>query len=186
MKIADVTNFSADFDRNEVMKMNKSKTRKIVMTSMFAAICCVATMVIKVPTPLNGYMNLGDSVVLLSGVMLSPLYAFLASGIGSSFADLFSGYVTYAAATFVIKGIMALIACFGYKLLKNKIGRFLSLFISAIMAELFMSVGYFVFEGFLYGFAASLVNIPANLIQGVAGLILGLLLAGIFEKHKIL
>ena len=42
----------------------------------------------------------------------------------------------------------------------------------------------FVFEGFLYGFAPSVVNIPANGVQGVAGLIIGLILVKIFERSK--
>jgi uncharacterized membrane protein len=48
-----------------------------------------------------------------------------------------------------------------------------------------MVFGYFVFEGFLYGFAPSLANIPANAIQGVAGIIFGLTLIKAFEKIKL-
>ena len=84
------------------------------MASLLAALCCVATMIIKIPSPLKGYLNLGDCVVLLSGWFLSPLYGFLAAGLGSALADVFSGYVTYAPATFVIKGIMALIAYYDF------------------------------------------------------------------------
>jgi uncharacterized membrane protein len=45
-----------------------------------------------------------------------------------------------------------------------------------------MVLGYFVFEGFLYGFVPSIVNIPANSVQGLAGLILGCALIKMFEK----
>jgi uncharacterized membrane protein len=48
-----------------------------------------------------------------------------------------------------------------------------------------MILGYFVFEGFLYGFAPSVVNIPANAVQGVAGIIVGTVLIKVFEKSKI-
>ena len=112
--------------------MENSKTRKIVLTAMFAALCCVATMIIKIPSPLKGYLNLGDCIVLLSGFMLSPLYGFLAAGIGSALADLFAGYVIYAPATFVIKGVMALIAFYGFKLLNSKAGATPSRIISGI------------------------------------------------------
>ena len=37
----------------------KTKTQKIVTASMLAALCCVATMIIKIPSPLKGYLNLG-------------------------------------------------------------------------------------------------------------------------------
>ena len=62
----------------------------------------------------------------------------------------------------------------------------MSRIISGIAAELIMVLGYFAFEGFLYGFLPSAVNIPANAVQGVAGLILGTVLIRIFEKNKIL
>ena len=48
-----------------------------------------------------------------------------------------------------------------------------------------MVVGYFVFEGFLYGFVPSMVNIPANCVQGVAGLIIGTVLMKAFETSNI-
>ena len=162
--------------------MENSKTRKIVLTAMFAALCCVATMIIKIPSPLKGYLNLGDCIVLLSGFMLSPLYGFLAASIGSALADLFAGYVIYAPATFVIKGVMALIAFYGFKLLNSKAGATPSRIISGIVAEIVMVLGYFVFEGFMYGFIESAVNIPANAVQGVAGIILGVILAKVFDK----
>ena len=160
-------------------------TQRIVMAALLAALTCVATMIIKIPSPLKGYLNLGDCVVLLAGWMLSPTYGFFAAGLGSALADMFSGYVTYVPATFVIKGLMALIAFYGFKLLHSKLGNISSRIISGIVAEVVMVAGYFIFEGFLYGFGPSLVNIPANVIQGVAGLIIGTILVKVFEKSKI-
>ena len=94
-----------------------TRTKKIVMAALMAALACVATMIIKIPSPLKGYLNLGDCIVLVSGWMLSPTYGFLAAGLGSALADVFSGYVTYAPATFVIKGVMALVAFYSYNIL---------------------------------------------------------------------
>ncbi|NLL63206.1 MAG: ECF transporter S component [Ruminococcaceae bacterium] len=163
-----------------------NKTKRIVLASMLASLICVATMIIKIPTPLKGYLNFGDGVVLLAGWILPPLYGFLAAGIGATLADIFSGYVIYAPATFVIKGLMAPIAFYGFKFLNKKIGNTASRVVSGILAELFMVAGYYLFEGTaLYGFEPSLVNIPANAIQGVAGVILGVAFIKIFNKNKI-
>lgn len=164
----------------------KTKTQKIVITAMLAALTCIATMIIKIPSPLKGYLNLGDCVVLLSGWLLSPLYGFLAAGLGSGLADLISGYGVYVPATFIIKGVMAIAAYFGFRFLQNKVTNISARIVSGIVAELIMVFGYYVFEGFLYGFGASLVNIPANAVQGVAGLIIGTILVKIFEKSKII
>lgn len=162
-----------------------SKTKKVVMAALIAALACVATMIVKIPSPLKGYLNLGDCVVLAAGWMLSPTYGFLAAGLGSALADIFSGYVSYAPATFVIKGLMALVAYYGFKLLHSKVGNLPSRIIGGVLAETIMILGYFMFEGFMYGFVPSLVNIPANGVQGIAGLIIGVVLIKIFEKTKI-
>ena len=163
----------------------KSSTQKLAFAALLAALTCVATMVIKIPSPFKGYLNLGDCVVLTAGWILSPLYGFLAAGLGSALADLFSGYPTYAIATFVIKGLMALAAWGIYKLLHKKINSPVSRIIGGFIAEVIMVLGYYVFEGFKYGFAESLVNVPANAVQGAAGLILGFALVKILEKTKI-
>lgn len=162
----------------------KTKIQKIVITSMLAALCCVATMIIKIPSPLKGYLNLGDCIVLIAGWLLSPAYGFLAAGIGSALADVFSGYLIYAPATFMIKGIMAIIAHCIFKGMHNKLGNTAPRIIGGALAEIEMVLGYFIFEGFMYGFAPSVVNIPANGVQGIAGLIIGLILVKIFEKSK--
>ncbi len=159
-----------------------NKTRKLVFSALFAALACVATMVIKIPSPLSGYINLGDSVVLLSGWLLGPAYGFGAAAVGSALADLFAGYGIYAPATFIIKGLVALVAYGLHKKFKNQTA---GLIISAIVAEVLMIGGYYVFEGFLYGFVPSLVNIPANGVQGIAGIIVGFVLMKIFKKGNI-
>lgn len=163
----------------------KSTTEKIVISAMFASLVCVATMVVKIPSPLHGYINLGDAFVLLAGWCISPLYAFLAAGIGSGLADLLSGYALYAPATFLIKGIMAIIAFYGFKVINGKANKIISRITSGVMAEAFMILGYFLFEGILYGFVPSIVNIPPNAVQGLAGIIIGSLLINIFNRYKI-
>lgn len=167
-------------------KISKNRIQKMVLAAMLAALVCIATMIIKIPSPLKGYINLGDCVVLLCGWCLSPVYAFLAAGIGSAIADIFSGYVIYAPVTFAIKGIMALLAFCIFNIISKKTNDVLSRIIGGIVAETVMVLGYFLFEGFMYGFGASVVNIPPNAVQGVAGIVLGTLLIKVFEKNKII
>ena len=163
----------------------KDTVRRIVFTAMFAALACVATMIIKIPSPLNGYLNLGDCIVLLAGWMLPPVYGFLAAGIGSALADIFSGYFVYAPITFVVKGLMALVAIFLFKALCKNIGNLPSRIVSGVAAELIMVSGYYVFEGFMCGFGPSVANIPANCVQGLAGVVFGCVLVKVLEKTKI-
>ena len=153
---------------------------------MFAALVCVATMLIKIPSPLKGYINLGDGIVLLAAWVLPLPYGIVAAGLGSALADLFSGYVVYAPATFVIKALMAVVAYSFYKLFAKKTKSTGSRILSGILAELVMILGYLLFEGILYGFVSSLVNIPANAVQGIAGIVIGVVLITVFEKQNII
>ena len=159
-----------------------NKIGRIVISALMAAFVCVATMIIKIPSPMKGYLNLGDCAVLVSGWMLPSAYGFLAAGLGSALADLFSGYVIYAPATFIIKGLMALVGFGIFRLFQGKLGNLTSRIIGGAAAEIVMILGYFIFEGFMYGFAPSAVNIPANAVQGIVGLIVGVVLIKIFEK----
>ena len=163
-----------------------TKSKKIVISAMLAAVICVATMIIKIPSPLKGYINLGDCFVLLAGWVLSPLYGFLAAGIGSALADFLSGYGVYIPATFVIKGLMAYVAYLIFKALGGKINKDLSRIISALVAEILMVAGYLIFESFLYGFAPSVVNVPFNAVQGLVGLILAVIIIKILNKRNVI
>ena len=73
-----------------------------------------------------------------------------------------------------------------YKLLAKKIKSVAARIIGAIHAEAVMVFGYLIFEGILYGFEISLVNIPMNALQGAAGIVIGVVLITVFEKHNII
>ena len=131
--------------------MKKSTTKKIVISSIMAVLVFVATNIIKIPFSSQGYFNIGDCVVLLCGWILTPSYAFLAAGIGSLLADVFSGYIIYAIPSLIIKGFMAVSAHYIYKLLSMRINKIIARVLSGLAGELVMVLGYFIFEVFLYG-----------------------------------
>ena len=82
-----------------------------------AALVYVATSIIQIPSPVNGYVNLGDCFVLLSGWLLGPWYGAAAAGIGSMLVDLLSGYGHYVPGTLIIKGVDALAAALIFRAL---------------------------------------------------------------------
>ena len=86
------------------MEPEMERTRMLVMAGLFAALGCAATMVLQVPSPTGGYLNLGDAVVLLGAYLLGPVYGAVAGGVGPALADLLSGYTAYVPGTLVIKG----------------------------------------------------------------------------------
>ncbi len=154
-----------------------SNLKKIVITALFAALACVATMSVRIPTPgTNGYIHPGDAIVILSGVILGPVYGLVAGGIGSAMADLLGGYFVYVPITFAIKGLIAVIAGLIYKKLgKSSKSRYAAVVLGGITDIVLVAGGYFVCEYFLYG-ASAAASIPANIIQGVGGLIIAVVL----------
>ena len=127
--------------------MTNQNIKKLVTAALLAAMTCVATMIIKIPTPTFGYIHPGDGFVLLCGVVLGPLPGALAAGIGSMFSDIFSGYVTWAPATFIIKALTGGIAGLLFHRFKNtlhsKKGRYAALALGGIVGEAIMVIGYF-------------------------------------------
>ena len=77
------------------MRLKTDTTRITIIAALFAALTCIGTMIIKIPTPTNGYIHPGDGFVLLSGLLLGPVWGALAAGFGSALSDLIGGYFIY-------------------------------------------------------------------------------------------
>lgn len=167
--------------------MENKKLVKLVVAAMFAALCCVATMIIRIPTiGTNGYVNIGDSVVLLCAWLIGGPYGAAAAGIGSGLADLLAGYATYVPGTFVIKFLMAVVAYVVFKAMtKVNANKVASYIVSAVLAEVVMVIGYFLYESTLLGYGlAAATSIGSNMIQGGTCLVLGTIVVGILESSK--
>lgn len=161
------------------MTMNiNSNLKKIVMTALFAALACVATMSIRIPTPgTGGYIHPGDAIVILSGVILGPVWGLLSAGIGSAMADLLGGYFIYVPITFAVKGIVAFAAGMIYqKVGKTSKSRYAAVVLGGIADIIFVAGGYFLCEIPLYGASSAAASVPANVIQGISGLIIAFVL----------
>lgn len=177
------------------LSANKIDTRTVIIAALMAALTCVGTMIIKIPTPTNGYIHPGDGFVLLSGLLLGPIWGSLAAGIGSALSDLIGGYFIYVPATFVIKALTALVGYIVFKLiskiLRNKT-ELPALIISGIAGEAVMVLGYFLFEIFMLavvnkssvsaGVVAAVAGIVPNIIQGVFGVIIGTVLYPLLKQ----
>lgn len=154
--------------------MKDNKLRKLIIGAMFAALTCVATLVIHIPIPAtNGYINLGDCMVLLAGYMLGPVYGVAAAAIGSALSDAILGYALYIPATFVIKGLVALVGASIYRFGTKGGARPI---IASVAAEIVMVLGYYLYESILYGFAGALGGVTGNLIQGAGGVVISSIL----------
>lgn len=167
--------------------MKQTKLRTLVLAALFTALTCVATMIIHIPSPIGGYFNLGDCMVLLSAFVLGPVWSMAAGGIGSALADLISGAMTWVPGTLVIKALMALAAALIYRAFAKNGGRFGKSFTGALLgsiaAEVIMVVGYFLYELPMFGYWPSLESaVSTNLPQAAVGLVAGMALYTLLDR----
>ena len=167
-------------------EISDKKIVKMVFTALFAAIICVVTMMIRIPSlgP-SGYVNIGDSFVLLAAWLIGVPYGAIAAGLGSALADLLAGYATYVPGTAIIKFVMALAAWLLYKIGKGKSDKrkYVAYIASAVVAEVIMVAGYFVYESIFlgYGFGAA-PAIISNAFQGGANILISVVIVNVLEK----
>ena len=112
--------------------MNSKSTvtlKKLVMAALFAALACVATMSIKIPTPgTSGYIHPGDAIVILSGVVLGPVWGLLAAGIVTGLAGIGGGMAVASAAPAAIAANSENEKTFGKSLIFVALGESIALY----------------------------------------------------------
>ncbi len=164
------------------------KTKEICLQGLMTALVTVATMLLQIPvSATNGYIHLGDSMILLIGVFFGWRYGMIAGGVGSALADLLSGYAHWAPFTLLIKGLMGFVVgkvahCSTetkhFLNIKRLIGTFLGI--------VCMVTGYFFGSAILQkSFAVAATSIPENIVQGGAGWVIFLVVGYAFYKAKI-
>lgn len=179
----------------------EKNTKQLILAALMAAFTCVATMIIKIPTPTFGYIHPGDGMVLLCGIVLGPFTGALSAGIGSMFSDIFSGYLSWAPATFIIKaltaGAMGLIFHNSRRKTSAR-GNGVHVITGGLLGETIMVIGYFLYETVLAAFVSggftkaslyagvisSASGIPFNIIQGIVGIIIALALLPILLQIR--
>lgn len=129
----------------------------LTMTALFMAMVVVLSMsALSIPVP-GGHLYFNDVVIDTAAV-------------GSMLSDLIGGYMVYVLPTFLIKGLVALVA---WKLCRKD--QPLLALLSFLLAEAVMVLGYFLLEWALYGIASAAAAIGPNVVQGIAGVLIGML-----------
>ena len=157
--------------------MRDERVKRLALGGMLASLVLLATWFLKVPTAI-GYIHLGDGVIFFSSMVIGP-YAALIAGVGSALADLLSGYAIYIAPTFIIKAVMGLIAA-----VLIRPGKHISNLGVFALAEGCMVAGYFLFEAFAYNWASAMGSVGPNMLQGAAGIALGMVFSLYYPRLK--
>lgn len=170
--------------------MKKMNTKKLTLTAMFTALVFLATRFLAFPGPLPpGYINLGDSVIIVCAVLIGGPSAGFAGAFGSAIADItYPGGIIFAPFTFIVKGLEGLIA--GRIAKKDSIA---SIIIAAAVGGLVMVLGYFLAEWFLlpfldntFGKAFAIAELPFNFVQAGINSTLAVVLSAALRKKAAL
>lgn len=157
---------------------------------MFTALVFLATRFLAFPGPLPpGYINLGDSVIIICAVMMGSSSAGFAGAVGSALADItYPGGIIFAPFTFVVKGLVGLIA--GKIAKKDSV---VSIIIAAVIGGLVMVGGYFLSEWLLlpflddtFGKAFAIAELPFNFVQAGINSTLAVILSAALRKKATL
>ena len=153
------------------------------VAAIFAAVTCILTFIVPFTIPTTqGYINLGDIGVMISGLLFGPIVGGVAGGFGSAVTDMFLA-PQYAPATLIIKGLEGFIV----GLISNPRKNYLKInfrdFIAVIIGGILMVIGYFIAEIILYGFPSALFELFFNgAVQFGLSAVVSLLLIGFARK----
>lgn len=150
--------------------------RRLILISLFAALVTIATIIIKIPAvATQGYVNVGDTMIFVSALLLGPQGGLIAGGLGSALADVLLGYLHWAPWTLVIKGIEGLlVGMLAYKTFQKTRKLSLVTIGATIVAAAWMVIGYYTAAAVLMGIPAAIADLPGSIIQGAASIILAM------------
>lgn len=152
----------------------KHNTQQLLLRAIFASLTLIATLFIRLPIPSGqGYINAGDIILMLVGLLMGPSNGFWVGAIGSGLADMLAGYAIYMPFTFIIKGLQGFLAGWLFNKTKRKL-------LSTLLAGLWMAIGYLLADCLIYGFSLAIVAFPLNLLQGLLGAVAAVVLYRIF------
>ena len=164
--------------------LNKLNVKKICLGGILIALTYVFTMFISIPLSSTGYINLSDFFIIFTTISIDPVCGLLVSIIAPALADLTLGYFIYIPFTILSKFLEFLVVYLIYYKIKGNI-KYGLLWLGALVMALVYIIPDLIVLGFDQ-YLVSFVNFGFNFLQGIFGLILGLIVHQVFKKIKIL
>ncbi len=143
--------------------------RRITLTALMGALIFVLTAVPRIPTPIGGYVHLGDVGITFAALAFGPWVAMIAGGLGTALADVAGGYAQFALPSLLTHGVQGLLMGLIVRRQLNNVTYTLAIIVGALTVV----AGYFLAGIALYGLAAALTELIPNLVQGLVGGIVG-------------
>ena len=157
---------------------------RISLVAIMTAVVAVFTLIIRIPSPIGGYISLCDAAVSFTAYAFGPFTGLIAGGLGAAFADLIGGFPQWAVISFIIHGIEAFLM--GLVIKKNSSSIAMRI-LAAVIAVVIVSGGYLLLTT-LFGltvFSEAILEVPGNIAQSAVGAVIGLLLyTGVRKAYR--
>jgi uncharacterized membrane protein len=161
--------------------------RQLVRIALLTALVAAVTRVVQIPMPATeGYINVGDAVIIAGALLFGGRVGGTAGGIGSALADLLGGYSHWVPFTLLIKGIEGWLIGLGATRFAVDLRRPVGLLAGtgiALVGLVWMVGGYFLVERYLYSLGPALASLPGNTLQAAASLVCGMPLAAALQRQ---
>ena len=161
------------------MTGKRLELRQMVLAAILVAVNVVVSRIFIIPVPLtHGYLNLCDALIIVAALLMGPKWGAAIGGLSGFLLDLLAGYGQYMIFSLLIHGLEGLVAGLAMNY-HSKVIRFLIILASALI----MVAGYWLVDTILYTPAAGIAGLIPNLMQGLAGVLVALVLLPIMRQQ---
>ncbi len=151
------------------MKRRQTSPVTLAIVAIMTSITFVLTYLVRVPTPAKGYVHLGDAGVFFGAFAFGPWIGAVSGGLGTLLSDIAAGYPQWAAFSFVIHGLQGWLVGWLARRWPGTGG----LLLAAVLGGVVVVGGYFGAGVLLSGLGAAIGELPLNIVQVVAGAVIG-------------
>ncbi len=155
-------------------------TKKLSLAGMFLALNIILSS-FGVPVP-GGKFYLNDIAIVAAAIVLDPLYATLAGGVGAFLGDFFF-YPTPMFVSLAVRALQSFVI--SWLVHKNKTDA--SKWVGVLLGAVIMVVGYSLGRAFIYSTPEyAVIKLPYQILQSAIGVIFGSLIANKAVVNKII
>ena len=153
--------------------MKQTKTSKIALVSILAALSVVLGYFVKIPTP-TGFLTLLDAGIFFTAFYFGSREGAVVGGLAGFLIDLISGYPQWMFFSLIFHGSQGYLA--GVK------GKWQ--WLGLVLATIIMVAGYACATAWMKGWGQALLDVPHNLLQNFVGMLVGYLIHQSIEKIR--
>jgi uncharacterized membrane protein len=157
---------------------NQQTIANVAIIAVMTALVMLGVLIHIAPTPVGGYIHLGDILIYFAAFAFGPIVGGAAGGLGAALSDILSGYAAFSPISLIVHGLQGYVAgriAHGTTSPVRLIGALLA-------GTVIVIVGYFVGEVLFFGYlqptpesagtlaiGPAAAEIPWNIVQEVIG-----------------